>query len=834
MIVVKQKSLIDAIGLITLVGIILAISITALSSRFLFALPPIVITTCQELIDTFPDDTTNVDATVELGNSIDCTGYTVKPFFDGNPDNGFTGIFDGKNYTVSNYTVDNTGTTNTGFFSQAITATIKDITFTNFNASYNPNAYYSGGLIGYADTMTINNVHIIGTVEGKSNVGGLIGEYESWWDVSLGDSSITNSSFSGIVRSQGIAPSAIGGLIGGTYIGYNNVDISHNNTEGADIQINDTTANYIGGLTGVAQVYRSDIAETHLTMSANSVTGVDTLGVISDPTTVSYNDVGGLIGYASIVADGMFETSGTTVSSAVTGTDYVAGLIGYQYSEAYSYHNTDIHNTRLDVATRGHHFVGGLIGMVDNSNDGNGPSSSMHIHDVSATGQATGRASVGGLIGFVYSNGATAPDQLLIERAYAKGDVYGRPYGGSEPKAIGGLVGESLGVGGTTIDQVYATGNVYIETIASPASTNTGGLIGDHDDLFLSNAFARGNVIDIGVNNLTQSGGAVGEFYNNSDPYLVENLYSTGSIDGSSGIGGLFGYTDPVTITSSYWDTDTSGLLVSAAGSGENTSAMKTQSTFSGWDFTSIWRIDPLMNDGYPCLSFSQECNNDVDGDGVSNAIENAGPNNGDGNSDGIADSDQSNVTTSVNPTTGKYVTVTTDNTATISSVALTGEVSNAVQDATYDYPAGFSQPTINTANTGDSTPVTVYYSGVNPSAPVAKTYDIISTIYTPVPLGDVTLSSQNINSVDTIVASYVATDGASYDLDGSSDGQILGINLGLGTLTNNEGVSVGAPNTGLAHTDTPLFIFAIFSGVVTILIMFTRTTTMKKLTHRR
>jgi hypothetical protein len=29
---------------------------------------------------------------------------------------------------------------------------------------------------------------------------------------------------------------------------------------------------------------------------------------------------------------------------------------------------------------------------------------------------------------------------------------------------------------------------------------------------------------------------------------------------------------------------------------------MKTQGTFTGWDFVNIWKIDPNANDGYPYL----------------------------------------------------------------------------------------------------------------------------------------------------------------------------------------------------------------------------------------
>ena len=62
-------------------------------------------------------------------------------------------------------------------------------------------------------------------------------------------------------------------------------------------------------------------------------------------------------------------------------------------------------------------------------------------------------------------------------------------------------------------------------------------------------------------------------------------------------------------ITSSFWDTQTSSTLISDGGVGHITSWMKTQANFeaAGWDFTNIWFIDPLWNDGYPCFQWFRD-----------------------------------------------------------------------------------------------------------------------------------------------------------------------------------------------------------------------------------
>jgi len=67
----------------------------------------------------------------------------------------------------------------------------------------------------------------------------------------------------------------------------------------------------------------------------------------------------------------------------------------------------------------------------------------------------------------------------------------------------------------------------------------------------------------------------------------VSNCYATGSVSGSSIVGGLVGYDYFGTVTASFWDIDTSGQLTSAGGEGKTTAEMKTLSTFTsaGWDF---------------------------------------------------------------------------------------------------------------------------------------------------------------------------------------------------------------------------------------------------------
>jgi hypothetical protein len=138
----------------------------------------------------------------------------------------------------------------------------------------------------------------------------------------------------------------------------------------------------------------------------------------------------------------------------------------------------------------------------------------------------------------------------------------------------------------------YATGQVK-------GRNYVGGLIGRiaEKEGTVRNSYARGS-----VTGETQVGGLAG-----SNTGTVEKTYAAGKVTGNSNAGGLAG-SGGGTVTASYWDLQTSGQSVSAGGAGRNTDPMTwpyASDTYSGWDFTSIWKADqsPFQNGGYPMLT---------------------------------------------------------------------------------------------------------------------------------------------------------------------------------------------------------------------------------------
>lgn len=153
-------------------------------------------------------------------------------------------------------------------------------------------------------------------------------------------------------------------------------------------------------------------------------------------------------------------------------------------------------------------------------------------------------------------------------------------------------------------------------------ANSVGALIGQNESLNISKVYSSGSVAGedgvgglIGLNdgNLTDaystatttgnilSGGLIGS--NNGN---ITKSFSTGAVLGAGTRGGLVATGTAGLISKSFWDTESSGVATSAGGVGKNTEEMKTISTFTNddWDFDNTWRIGtyPIKNNNYPWL----------------------------------------------------------------------------------------------------------------------------------------------------------------------------------------------------------------------------------------
>lgn len=229
-------------------------------------------------------------------------------------------------------------------------------------------------------------------------------------------------------------------------------------------------------------------------------------------------------------------------------------------------YEAEISNLNFGSATiSGDNYTGGLVGKNEYST----------ITGCNGTGSISGYSYVGGLVGnHFYSD--------MINCSW-NGSINGYSY-------IGGLLGQTYY---STVSCSYSLGSIT-------GITKIGGFIGYNYNSEIENCYGRGE-----VHAESSAGGFVGHNYSST----ISNCYSTGRVyGGDSHLGGFVGYNFDTTNDSSYWDTETSELLVSEGGIGKSTIEMKTLLTFTraGWDFDDIWKIDSTLNDGYPVFQWQE------------------------------------------------------------------------------------------------------------------------------------------------------------------------------------------------------------------------------------
>ena len=288
-----------------------------------------------------------------------------------------------------------------------------------------------------------------------------------------------------------------------------------------------------------------------------------------------------------IVAGLVGHNAGTVTNSSYTGNvsgtiAEVGGLVG---------HNAGIiTDTYASGAVTGNSAVGGLVGR-----------SSGTVNNSSATGNVSGTGeAVGGLVG---------RNSALIGFSHATGNVTG------SDTMVGGLVGRNAG--GGSINDSYATGGFAADSEAS------GGLVGENDGGAIFRSYATGDFLGNdsykqvgGLVGLQENGGSINDSYATGeitgDRYMgglvafnkgqITDSYAIGTVGGRADKGGLVGTNDAAnggTITTSYWDVETTGQTTSAGSpdtDGLSSGEMTGNDAFGslvGFDATTVWQANP-------------------------------------------------------------------------------------------------------------------------------------------------------------------------------------------------------------------------------------------------
>ena len=351
-----------------------------------------------------------------------------------------------------------------------------------------------------------------------------------------------------------------------------------------------------------------------------------------------------IIGYTSTPFTGVFDGNGHTISNFTYTYSGSAqkniGIFGYVDGAAAEIKNLTVANPDVNGGANGTD-VGAIAGYLKNGTirnctvtggsvrgtwltGGLAGSSRGQIIDCHADTEVGGEIWSGGLVGSAWSG--------LIQNCGTSAAVHGI-------QNVGGLVGEN----GGQIIACFATGTI-------DANSKVGGLVGENTGS-ISQSYATGEVVaakyDAGGFAGRNIGGTIYDCYANGKVYAddsaggfaslnwggtISNCYSTGYVDATYFIGGFLEHDIDGLTSDCFWDTQTSGLTISAGGTGKTTSEMKTAGTFTsaGWDFTTpVWRIEegndyprmiwqPLRN---KCLYVDPNATGTADGSSWQNAF---------------------------------------------------------------------------------------------------------------------------------------------------------------------------------------------------------------------
>ncbi len=282
------------------------------------------------------------------------------------------------------------------------------------------------------------------------------------------------------------------------------------------------------------------------------------------------------IGTSTLPFSGTFDGNGHTISNLkINTTQSGAGLFGYVFGGKIKNINID----NVDVVSTGNH-VGALAGyMIDKATN-------SAIENCSVTkGTVKGTSYVGGLVGFIRGKSVTSSVNP-ISSSYTECAVVGTA---PTNTYVGGIAGYAYN---TSINKCYSVGTVT-------GGTSVGGIVGDV-------TVTTSNIVDMiqncfSLSSVKATSNLAGGIAGKSTSCSLYFCYFAGKVEGPANVGGLCGYIPSGVFSSSYFD----GLrverdMLTDKSQSKLTTALRSQNTYTLWDFTSIWAIDESTS--YPYL----------------------------------------------------------------------------------------------------------------------------------------------------------------------------------------------------------------------------------------
>ncbi|MEW6055746.1 MAG: choice-of-anchor D domain-containing protein [Bdellovibrionota bacterium] len=496
-----------------------------------------------------------------LTANIDMTGYTQANFTRIGTSttlaSAFRGTFDGYNHTISNFSYSDAATDNIGLFGvvKGSRAVIKNVVMTAASVTGKNNV---GGLVGYLYSGQVLNSSVAGTVNGTQYVGGLVGVGEAGAIISTSRSSATVGSAGnpdhgglvGVINNAYIYNSYTSGTVNGSLdqgglLGFSYRGLVINSFSSATVN---ATGNAVGGLVGNNFDGRILNSFGSGTITGNGAGSVGVLvGTSAGASTITnsyYYSQGGALANCTNNAGGGCNATGTGPETTL-GDFYLsasAPLSSWDFVNVWqtnggAYPSANV--TWLDTANWGTcathltdtPFAGG-VGSIEN------PyllCDKTHFKSIGDDNTLwTGKAFK--LADHIDLTGYTQADLTII------GDA-GTPFAGIFDG--NGKVLANYAYSNAATDYSGIIGNAYnasvrnlgVEGLSISTHHYTGGIVGYMRETTILDSYTEGS-----ITGHTSVGGIVG--YELSARSMVQNVYSTATVNGAfttGGIGGTFG-----------------------------------------------------------------------------------------------------------------------------------------------------------------------------------------------------------------------------------------------------------------------------------------------------
>lgn len=496
----------------------------------------------------------------ELKNNISFNGY-VSSLYDDYADKGFkpvgdvkkpfTGSVEGNSFEISDLNINREYDSCIGLFGKCSGANIDGIKLSRTSESNKiiggPNV---GALIGLAANSTsITNCENNCEVVSRSYyIGGIVGKLDNNSFIKF---CCNNADLENNVQ-------YLGGICG--YVS-NESEISYSDNKGS---LN-SNANYCGGIAGRAESNSRLLncknmgvinGNSYLGGICGSVYNCDeVVDCVNNSSIYSGNSyVGGITGYGANTTFTDCKNLGNVIVSVTGGSAtnnyYTSGICGC-FSSSSIIRCSNGNESVAPIIESNRSCVGGICGYANSSS----------IEDSFNYGSVTGVQSVGGFIGYAYSNSSASKS---ANYGVASGSCY---VGGISGFASSYITFEevsnfgSINAGGQAGGIVgYATGHIKITDATNAANVTISGcsyttmMAGGIAGAFYNNSTATNccnatESVIIGKTSTYHIGGIMGGFTTGSK---ADNCWNFGKVEGPYNVGGVCGYMSGAQITNGY------------------------------------------------------------------------------------------------------------------------------------------------------------------------------------------------------------------------------------------------------------------------------------------